>query len=205
MIRPLIPLVGAVLPLCATIAHAHHSPAAFDISQTIVVDGTIAKLEWRNPHSYLVVETTSEDGRPLMKEVEFAGIATVQTTGLRRDHLAPGSHVLITGRPHRRDPVGKMIGMSVTLDDGSVHAMNPGADPSGIGFGVPSGAGKHLVERLALAADRRHIDYSFTLEDPEYLAEPVSFSSVWEHHPELSISSDAEPCDPEIAARFLEE
>ena len=72
-------------------------------------------------------------------------------------------------------------------------------------IGVPSGAAKHLVERLVLTADRRHIDYSFTLEDPEYLVEPVSFSSVWEHHPELSISSDDEPCDPEIAARFLED
>ena len=337
MIRLVLPLTCAALPLCAAISHAHHSPAAFDMSRRIVVDGTVAKLEWKNPHSYLVLETTGEDGRPQLREVELAGIATVQTTGLQREHLAPGTHVVVTGSPHRRDPAGKMIGSSVTLDDGSVYAMNPGAaaevtlepaqslaglwaprssdfirlattvptwpltaaaraaqadpravaratascewsggptymvlqvlraieigerevtitidslgvrqvrtvhlnearhpddvepsllgyslghwegdalvidtrgfapDPAGIGFGVPSGAGKRMVERLALAADRRHIEYSFTLEDPEYLAEPVSFSSVWEHRPELSISSEAEPCDPEIAARFLED
>jgi hypothetical protein len=120
----LVALLGWTFP-----AFAHHSPAAFNISQTIVVDGTVAKLEWRNPHSYLVIETTGEDEQPLIKEVEIAGIATVQTTGLRREHLSPGTHVVITGSPHRRDPVRKMIGMSVALDDGSVHAMNPGAAP----------------------------------------------------------------------------
>jgi hypothetical protein len=75
--------------------------------------------------------------------------------------------------------------------------------PLGIGFGIPSGAGKHLIERLTLAADRLQLRYELTLEDPEYLAAPVSYSAAWDHRPDLK-HSDL-PCDPEIADRFRAE
>jgi hypothetical protein len=42
----------------------------------------------------------------------------------------------------------------------------------GIGFGVPSGTGKHLIERLTLTADRLQLRYELTVEDPEYLTAP---------------------------------
>jgi hypothetical protein len=73
----------------------------------------------------------------------------------------------------------------------------------GIGRAVPSGARKHLVERLAPAPDGKSLTYSFVLEDPEYLAVPVSGEQQWAYR------SDAElepvPCDLESARRFRQE
>jgi hypothetical protein len=48
---------------------------------------------------------------------------------------------------------------------------------------MPSSPAKHLVERLTLADDRRHLQYGFTLEDPEYLATPASHTASWEYRP----------------------
>src|SRR5262245_61592026 len=37
----------------ATAASAHHSYAMFDGSRTLTVNGTVAKLEWMNPHVFV--------------------------------------------------------------------------------------------------------------------------------------------------------
>ena len=71
-------------------------------------------------------------------------------------------------------------------------------DPAGISARVPSGPEKHLVEKLKLDADKKHLLYSFVLEDPEYLTEPVAIGDVaWTYRPDLGFAPA--PCDPEIA------
>ena len=71
----------------------------------------------------------------------------------------------------------------------------------GIGFGLPSSGRKHLVERFKLDADRRHLDYDVTVEDPAYLKEAVHHSVQWEYSPDLEPSGVK--CDLEIARRYL--
>ena len=72
----------------------------------------------------------------------------------------------------------------------------------GLGFGLPSGLG-NLVERLALDADGRHLNYEIMAEDPEYLTGPIKAAAKWEYGPDLE-RSGAE-CDLESARRYLEE
>ena len=40
-------------------AYAHHSYAMFDGSKTVTVSGTVAKLEWTNPHVFIWVYVPS--------------------------------------------------------------------------------------------------------------------------------------------------
>ena len=75
---------------------------------------------------------------------------------------------------------------------------------SGNGSGVPSGAQKHLVERFELSADRTQLSYTFWVEDPEYLDEPVTATLDMRYRPDLPAMTPI-PCDPEIARRFLED
>jgi hypothetical protein len=72
----------------------------------------------------------------------------------------------------------------------------------GIGFGVPSGVGKHLTERLTLTADRLQLRYELTVEDPEYLSSPANYTALWDHRPDLAFGS---PCDPQNSERFRSE
>jgi hypothetical protein len=45
-------------------ASAHHSvQGEFDIHKSITITGTIAKVEWINPHSYLTVNVKDADGK----------------------------------------------------------------------------------------------------------------------------------------------
>lgn len=44
------------------LAQAHHSYAMFDSSTTRTVKGTVAKLEWKNPHTFLWIYVPKPDG-----------------------------------------------------------------------------------------------------------------------------------------------
>jgi hypothetical protein len=72
---------------------------------------------------------------------------------------------------------------------------------SGNARGVPSGPEKHLVERFAIDPEGTSMSYSFVLEDPEYLAEPVTGELHSTYRPDLDF--DPIPCDPENARRYV--
>jgi hypothetical protein len=73
----------------------------------------------------------------------------------------------------------------------------------GNAFGVPSGQDKRIVERLMLAPDGMSLTYSFELEDPEFLAEPVSNGFTWHYRPDVSASPVE--CDLDAASQYLNE
>ena len=55
---------------------AHHSQAMFDTSQEILLEGTVYRFDWVNPHMYLTIQTTDPDGNPAL--VEGEGLAITQ-------------------------------------------------------------------------------------------------------------------------------
>src|SRR5690242_5490446 len=64
MRRLLAVLAGlAVFVFLGAPALAHHSQAMFDTSKEILIKGTVTRLEWKNPHIYLIVETVGPDGK----------------------------------------------------------------------------------------------------------------------------------------------
>lgn len=114
-------------------------------------------------------------------------------------------HIYIDGRPHPETMETSIQGHSIGHwdDDGAlvIDTTHFSEHKLGNALGLPSGLGKHLTERLALSEDRSKLDYSFTLEDPEYLTDQVTRSFQWSYSPDADL--DIEPCDPETAARFL--
>jgi cytochrome c5 len=69
--------------------------------------------------------------------------------------------------------------------------------------GVPSGPRKHLVERLQLDPNGATLTYTFTLEDPDYLAAPWSGTMKWRYAPKLKYSPVK--CSLETARRYLDD
>jgi hypothetical protein len=48
--------------------------------------------------------------------------------------------------------------------------------------------------RLSLTADRRQVQYTFTIEDPVQLTQPISYTAIWDHRADLEPL--LEVCDP---------
>jgi hypothetical protein len=63
MIRRILLSVTFAVALSATIAQAHHNMTAlFDFNDRVTLNGTLATVDWRNPHTYLTLEVKSEAG-----------------------------------------------------------------------------------------------------------------------------------------------
>jgi Family of unknown function (DUF6152) len=69
----------------------------------------------------------------------------------------------------------------------------------GNGYGVPSGAAKHLTERLTPDEGGTTVTYHFEVTDPEFLAHPLQGDVQWEYRPNITYAPPK--CDPENARR----
>lgn len=127
-VRPLHRALRLAVPLCAlhaaAPAFAHHSQAAFDPSREITIEGTVKRLDWKNPHIYLIVETTDEKGGRRLQQVEGLAVTQALVDGLDRKALQPGTHVLVRANPNRHGADRTVRGLDVvTTADGKVHPM----------------------------------------------------------------------------------
>jgi hypothetical protein len=319
---------------------AHHSRASYDLTQEIVIEGTVARLMWANPHIFMTVATDGAGGDARNLEIEVTSVSEAPVLGLRREAIAPGARVVVRAHPGRSAGT-HAVGIDVTTSDGTVYPLNTDAkfairpaavkaqgiagrwaptiesftayiaaipswplteagrakaeaersardstsvavlgicepypppvlslfpdlrtidvtattvvmrfeggiglemerivhldqsehpadltpslmghsigrwegeslvvdtagfspSPVGVSLYIPSGPRKHLVERLTLGADRSQVEYTVTLDDPDILAEPVSYAASWDFRPDLEPSSEV--CDPDVARHPL--
>ena len=84
----------------AAVASAHHSvQSQFDIHKTVTVSGTVAKVEWINPHSYLTLNVKDASGNTQKWAFELGGAGALRRAGMSRADrggLKPGDEVTAT-------------------------------------------------------------------------------------------------------------
>ena len=96
---PLLTAAATAL-LCAN-ASAHHSQSLFDTTKEIVIEGTVSRFDWVNPHMYIVIATKGPDGAPALVEGEGVGITQALVDGLDKNALPPGTPVVMRANPNR--------------------------------------------------------------------------------------------------------
>ena len=96
-------LIGLVASLfLAQSAAAHHSfQASYNMDKVIEIKGKLMQLNFRNPHSSVMVMAPDEDGNMQRWGVEWGGASLLMRQGLTRDSFRPGDEVVITGQPSR--------------------------------------------------------------------------------------------------------
>ena len=112
--------------------------------------------------------------------------------------------VHLDGRP--RPPPNETFpqGYSVGRWEGRalvVETTNFAAHPLGLSLSLEASTQKRLSERFALSDDGKNLEYSGVLEDPLYLAKPVTWSGKLEYRPNMPHSN--QKCDTDVAQRFL--
>ena len=128
-----------------------------------------------------------------------------QTVVLRSEYYDEVRTVYMDGREHPDLSERFVTGHSIGWWEGDslvVDTRNFEDHRSPYQVGVPSGGQKHVVERYGLNEDGVHIDLEFTLDDPEYMAEPMVHSRQLNYSPHMQMFPGE--CDPEATSRFVE-
>ena len=105
--------------LCVSLpAAAHHSFAAiFDASKPVKVTGTVTRVEWMNPHTWIYLDAKTDDGAAEAWAFELGSPNRLMRYGWSQDSLVAGTTVTITGS-RARDGSLKAAATDVTLPDG---------------------------------------------------------------------------------------
>jgi hypothetical protein len=112
-------LLGAIGSswLVAAPAFAHHSAVMFDDNKEITVTGVVKEFQYTNPHSWLLIDVTNEDGSVTTWGFEAEGPSTLMRAGIRKSDFSPGTEVTITGHP-MKDGRPAATWMNATRGDG---------------------------------------------------------------------------------------
>ncbi len=322
--RMMFVVIAAAITIGSS-ASGHHSNSIFNLDSVVVIQGTVSRFDWQNPHVYIYVDTTNDDGEQLEWLVETDPTPILTRNGWRSDSIAPGDLVTVRASPDRRAQRNHALLVSIATEDGvvltprsnGVETVSRASSLSGVwdamrGFnsrrftygaltekgaiaqaeysesdnpvancipfplptivaapylyeievrddavtirseffnvertihtdgrghpengersnqghsigrwegsvlvvdstlfddnragnraGIPSSAQKHVVERYTLNEDGTQIAIDFIVEDPEYLAEPLTGGIEWDYAPDLELLRFS--CDPESAKRY---
>ena len=99
---------------------AHHSFAAeFDASKAIRLNGTLAKVEWTNPHIYFYIDVKDESGNVVRWTCESGAPGALSRRGWKRGDLKLGDTIVVDG--YRAKNGSTMVdARRVTLGDGRI-------------------------------------------------------------------------------------
>jgi hypothetical protein len=123
--RQLGSVIAATAVLTAT-ASAHHSPAAFDLTSLITIQGKISRIDWTNPHVYLYVDAAPVGGKTTQWMIETDPVPILTRSGWKKEQMAVGSAVTMRANPDRNAERHHAILVSVALSNGVV--LTPRAD-----------------------------------------------------------------------------
>jgi hypothetical protein len=118
VIATLTVAAAALLLVVSRPATAHHSFAAeFDAKQPITLKGTVVKMEWINPHSWIHMDVKNPDGTVTRWMVEGGTPNTLVRRGFTKASLKEGTEITVEGY-RAKNGANRANGSDLILPDG---------------------------------------------------------------------------------------
>ena len=107
-------LAGTAVPVAA-----HHAFAAeFDADRPVEFSGTVTKVEWINPHTWIHLDVQRDDGTTESWAFEAGTPNVLFRRGFTRESLLPGTAVMVDGY-QAKDGTNRANGRDMTFADGT--------------------------------------------------------------------------------------
>jgi hypothetical protein len=108
---------------------AHHSFASeFDANKPVSLKGAVTQVEFINPHSWIHIEVTGDNGTKTAWEVEGGTPNTLFRKGINDSTLPIGTLIAVEGY-RARDGSNRMSGRDITFADGRKVFLSGSAPP----------------------------------------------------------------------------
>ena len=115
----IIGIIGVGLLLASAVpVVAHHAfSAEFDANRPLQLEGTVTRMEWINPHAWIHIDVTKDDGTVESWMIEGGTPNTLFRRGFTKDSLQPGTVIMVDGY-QAKDGSMRANGRDLTLPDG---------------------------------------------------------------------------------------
>ena len=119
-------ILSVLTAVWAVPAIAHHSYAAFDMTSQKVIEGTVKKVDWTNPHTWFWIDVPNDKGGADTWGIEGMSPNFLERRGFTRTTLKVGDKLAVTIRPMKdgqkggswvsaKRPTGEVLNMTGTV------------------------------------------------------------------------------------------
>ena len=105
-------------------ASAHHSHGQYQ-QYFVDLEGTVTDVQLINPHSWVYLDVTDENGAATSWALEATGVAGLARLGVARGYVKPGDTIKVRCHPARDGSEGCLLGF-VQAADGSIKDWDGG-------------------------------------------------------------------------------
>jgi hypothetical protein len=97
---------GAILGLTAALllpgavpVQAHHSFALFDFEKAVMLEGTVKRFEWTNPHSWIFLDVVNDNRQVEEWAIELPAAGALARDGWNKNYVKPGERLSVRINP----------------------------------------------------------------------------------------------------------
>jgi hypothetical protein len=112
-------MAAATVALAAPAAAHHAFGGEFDANRPILLKGKVTRVQWVNPHVWIHIEVTKDDGTTEEWMVEGGSPNTLTRLGVTADSVKVGTELVVDGYQARDPSLLRANGRNITYPDGS--------------------------------------------------------------------------------------
>ena len=126
--------IGLTVMLATPPVRAHHAFAAeFDAAQPITLRGTVTRVEWINPHTWIHIDVKDPGGKLTEWMIEGGTPNTLLRRGVDKNSIPAGTEIIVDGY-RAKNGSNRANGRDLTLPNGKklfVGSSGTGAPTDG--------------------------------------------------------------------------
>jgi len=118
-------LVMMSFAAACSIASAHHSHNAYEITVWSELEGTVSEVHLMNPHSWVYLDVTDDSGETTTWALEAANPGAIFENGVKAEDVRPGDRIKVRFHVLRDGDNGGLLGfvMPVHGDPARGHGV----------------------------------------------------------------------------------
>jgi len=119
-----------VLSVLAAPLYAHHGRSAtYDMKKRVTLKGTVARVDWRNPHVVIWMDVKDETGKVVTWGFENAGVSQLAQEGYNRNTLKVGQEITAVVNPAANGAPAAIVVKVILADGSEIMSRERGQNP----------------------------------------------------------------------------
>jgi len=123
--------LAALMAVLSVPVLAHHGRGAtYDMKKRVTLEGTVSKVEWRNPHVIIYMDVKDVDGKVVTWGFENSGVSTLAQEGYNRNTLKVGQDITAIVNPAANGAPTAIVVKIVLADGKEIMSRDNGQNPA---------------------------------------------------------------------------